>query len=128
MSCNINDLSPQFQEQIMKKLGIDNPISKPKKSKYHNKKTLVDNIIFDSMKESQRYSELMLMQRAGLINALATQVPFNFPSGVTYITDFVYYDMEEKKWVVEDSKGVRTKEYIIKKKLMKEIGILIKET
>lgn len=34
--------------------------------------------------------------------------------GVYYIADFVYY--RDGEYVVEDTKGVRTKEYIIKRK------------
>jgi hypothetical protein len=47
---------------------------------------------------------------------------------VTYIADFVYIDNSDGKEVVEDAKGVRTKEYIIKRKLMLFIhGIKIQE-
>ena len=47
----------------------------------------------------------------------------------TYRADFVYYDVENKQLVVEDSKGFRTKDYIIKRKLMLHVhGIKIKET
>lgn len=47
--------------------------------------------------------------------------------GVDYVADFVY--KEDGKEVVEDAKGVRTDDYIIKRKLMLWIhGIRIKET
>ena len=36
---------------------------------------------------------------------------------VTYIADFTYY--EHGKKVVEDVKGMRTKDYIIKRKLLR---------
>ena len=35
-----------------------------------------------------------------------------------YIADFVYKDEETGRTVVEDAKGVKTKDYIIKRKLM----------
>ena len=44
-----------------------------KASKYHNRKTLVDGIQFDSQKEANRYQELILMERAGLIRSIELQ-------------------------------------------------------
>jgi hypothetical protein len=47
---------------------------------------------------------------------------------VNYIADFVYVDCATGETVVEDAKGVRTKEYIIKRKLMRWVhGIKISE-
>ena len=47
---------------------------------------------------------------------------------VDYVADFVYHDAESGEMIVEDSKGVRTKDYVIKRKLMLLIhGIRIKE-
>jgi hypothetical protein len=46
---------------------------------------------------------------------------------VAYIADFVY--TEDGKRIVEDSKGFKTKDFIIKRKLMLYMhGIRIKET
>lgn len=103
-------------------------------SKYHNRKKNG----FDSQKEFNRYAELALMQRAGKISDLQRQVrfvliPAQYKDGkcvfrsCTYIADFVYIENGEK--VVEDVKGFKTPEYIIKKKLMfQRYGILVKET
>lgn len=103
-------------------------------TKYHNKKQNG----FDSKKEFNRYAELALMQRAGKISDLQRQVrfvliPAQYKDGkcvfrsCTYVADFVYIENGEK--VVEDVKGFKTPEYIIKKKLMFQLfGILIKET
>ena len=44
-----------------------------KVSKYRNRKTLVDGIQFDSQKEANRYQELILMERAGLIRSIELQ-------------------------------------------------------
>ena len=45
-----------------------------------------------------------------------------------YIADFVYYDRECMRTVVEDVKGMRTAAYTLKKKLMLWIhGIKIQE-
>ena len=93
---------------------------------------------FDSKKEAARYAELALMQRAGIISDLRRQVkyeliPSQYKDGKciyrssSYIADFVYEQNGET--VVEDTKGFKTPEYIIKKKLMYYIhGIFIKET
>ena len=90
-----------------------------------------------------------MMQRAGLISDLREQVPFELipaqygdcgtdqngkPARVCversckYVADFVYTLNDSGETVVEDTKGVRTKEYIIKRKLMLWVhGIRIRE-
>lgn len=108
------------------------PIPKFKKSKYHNIRIEVDGIKFDSKKEYKRYTELKLLERAGLIRELKLQVPFELvpaqPGGLrserplTYVADFVYYDKEKNRQVIEDTKGVKTDLYIVKRKLMKLAG------
>ena len=99
-------------------------------SKYHARKTTIDGIQFDSAKEAKRYTKLRDMQEAGEIQGLRLQVPFEIlPSfecdgvkyrGMKYIADFVYY--RDGKQVVEDTKGWKTKEYRLKKKLMAYIN------
>lgn len=127
-------------------------------NKYHNKKTRVHGMEFDSAKEAKRYQELYFMGKCGYISDLRTQVKFELipaqyeyvetgevylvgirkgmpktkkvcvEKAVCYIADFVY--MENGKMVVEDTKSeaTRTKEYIIKRKLMRYVhGITVKE-
>lgn len=105
-------------------------------NKYHAKKITVDGMTFDSRKEYQRWVELLMLEKAGLIEGLQRQVTFQLiPSQkdggraerpVKYVADFTY--QENGQTVVEDTKGVKTKEYIIKRKLMRYIhGITIKE-
>lgn len=107
-------------------------------SKYNSKKTVVDGQKFDSKKEANRYQELLLLEKAGVIKNLSRQVKFVLiPSQrdengkviereCSYKADFVYE--EGGKTVVEDVKGFRTKEYIIKRKLMLyQYGIRIRE-
>ena len=106
--------------------------------KYGNKKTVVDGITFDSKKEATRFAELKLLQRAGEIFDLQRQVPFTLiPKQVrdgktierpcVYKADFVYKDKDGTE-IVEDTKGMKTKEYIIKRKLMLwQFGIVVKE-
>ena len=107
-------------------------------SKYKAKKTEIDGIVFDSKKEAKRYQELILLERAGVISDLQRQVKFVLipvqringkvvERECSYVADFVYLDEAGKK-VVEDTKGVKTKDYIIKRKLMLYVhGIRIKE-
>ena len=118
-------------------------------NKYKSHKTNVNGVIFDSKKEYNRYIELTLLSRSGAIKGLKRQIKFELipaqyepdiisPRGkvkkgklieraVSYIADFVYTD-ENGKTVVEDTKGFRTKDYIIKRKLLLYIhGIRIKE-
>lgn len=106
-----------------------------KPNKYHAKPSGG----YASRKEHRRARELHLLQRAGIITDLREQVPYTLiptqrgPDGkvvelaCTYIADFVYRD-KLGNTIVEDTKGVRTKEYIIKRKLMRHIhGITITE-
>lgn len=45
-------------------------------SKYHNRKVTADGITFDSVKEANRYKELKVLERAGLVHDLQLQVKF----------------------------------------------------
>lgn len=113
-------------------------------AKYHNIKTTTsDGIRHDSQKEATRWCELKLLERAGKISDLKRQVEYELipdqfetyerygkrgnrlkdgikliERRVCYVADFVYTDLATGQTVVEDTKGVRTKEYIIKRKLM----------
>ncbi len=110
-------------------------------NKYKAIKTCVNGIEFDSRKEAMRYQELLLLERAGVILKLERQVKYilipaqyetyerygkngqRLKDGqrllekeCAYIADFVYE--ENEKEIVEDTKGIKTKDYIIKRKLM----------
>jgi hypothetical protein len=105
-----------------------------KKPKYNNKKTIADDMEFDSTHEAVRYGELKLLQQADEITSLQTQVPFLLEPkndknrAEYYIADFVYFDYSLRDWVVEDAKGTRTQVYINKKKSMyNKYGIDIRE-
>lgn len=106
-------------------------------NKYHNKKIIIDGIKFDSKKEGNYYLKLKMLEKAGKIRDLKLHVPFvlieTFKLNdktyrkMKYIADFVYYDDKDKLHVV-DTKGFRTKEYELKKKLMAwKYGIEIEE-
>lgn len=119
-----------------------------KSSKYGNKKIVVDGNTFDSKKEAKRYQELSLLEKAGAIRNLQRQVKYILiptqrepdvigkRGGIkkgnviekecAYYADFVYE--ENGQTVVEDTKGMRTTDYVIKRKLMLHIwGIKIRE-
>lgn len=96
------------------------PNSKPRK--YRNKPTVVDGIRFDSKAEAKRYGELKMLKQAGEVLWFARQVSFDLPGGIRYVADFVVCWRAENclhYTTVEDVKGFRTKEYVMKKKLMK---------
>lgn len=109
------------------------------RSKYGNKKTILDGIVFDSQKEAKYWMILCNESKAGKITSLNRQVKFTFPDGfgdvirhvkskrpLTYIADFVYIKNGLK--IVADAKGFRTGEYKIKAALMKSLlGIEILE-
>lgn len=97
--------------------------------KYNNRKIVTADGTFDSQKEYKRWKELQLLLRVGAIVELKRQVPYELiPSQringkvverpCVYKADFVYRDTETGEIVVEDTKGVRTTDYIIKRKLM----------
>lgn len=116
-------------------------------SKYGNKKYTLDGITFDSKKEAARWAELRILEKAGKIEDLRRQVKFVlipaqyedstevYQRGANkgkpkkgklieheaaYIADFAYRDKETDRTVVEDTKGFKTKDYILKRKLLLE--------
>ena len=110
----------------------------PRVSKYKNKKAEYKGMIFDSEGERDHYIELELRQRAGEITDLRTQVSYEIQPAftdskgqkiraITYKADFVYYDLRDKRTHIEDYKGFKTKEYLLKKKLLAFRGIEIEE-
>lgn len=98
-------------------------VTESKPSKYRNTKTEIDGRVFDSKREANRYLDLREEQKAGLIRELKCQVEFELRvNGMVvcnYRADFSY--IRDGKPVIEDVKGFRTKDYAIKRKLMKAI-------
>jgi len=121
------------------------------RSKYGNRKVEKDGILFDSRKEASYYLYLKTRLLGGEIENLRMQVPFELipaiyetqivhlktkdktvqkcvQKAVHYVADFVYTDLAAGKEVVVDTKGFRTKDYILKKKMMRAFkGIAITE-
>lgn len=120
-------------------------------NKYGSRKVEVNGIVFDSKREAARYQELLLLEKAGDIKDIRRQVKYvlipaqyEHPESTTkkgrgrcierecvYIADFVYKTIlpdGDTLTIVEDTKGFRTKDYIIKRKLMLSVyGIRIRE-
>ena len=110
--------------------------NRERKNKYRNIKATLDGHTFDSMAEMHRYAELKMLEKAGYISDVKLQVPFVLQEGfrdrfgkrwqpIKYIADFVYF--ENGEMVIEDTKGFRTREYQLKKKMMAYRGYHIKE-
>ncbi|WP_374697300.1 DUF1064 domain-containing protein [Alcaligenes nematophilus] len=109
------------------------------KRKYGNRKATLDGHTFDSKKEARRYAELKLLERAGLICGLELQPRFELipkqrrddgkpERACEYVADFRYTDTATGQTVIEDAKGMRTRDYIMKRKLMLQVhGISVKE-
>jgi len=101
---------------------------------------MVDGIYFDSKREANRYSELKMMEKAGIINSLKLQPEFkcvvNGKKVCTYKADFEYLMVDDigpqgqiGYYIVEDVKGFKTPVYRLKKKLVEACypGTVIKE-
>lgn len=97
--------------------------------KYHAEKVNVNGTIYDSKKEARRGQELEHLERIGAIHNLRKQVRFEVQEGYTnnkgekikpiaYIADFVYE--QNGKTIVEDTKGIKTEVFKIKKKLFEK--------
>jgi hypothetical protein len=137
MSIDVSRLPERYQRQILEKLA-----GKRRGPKYRNRKaerTMPNGTVrtFDSQKEARRYDELMRLYQAGTIQGLRLQQDFTLIEGyvaasgevvraIRYKADFVY--LRDGERIVEDVKGVKTKEYSMKKKLMLDkLGIHIEE-
>lgn len=114
-------------------------------SKYNSRKVIYKNHTFDSQKEFRRFTELELLLKSSEINHLECQPKFEvvpalrmpdtigkrggikkgktIENAVYYYADFMYWDNQKQKWVVEDvkSEATKTQSYIIKRKLFRQI-------
>lgn len=118
----------------LREIAGDKPsaFGKERASKFAAQPQVVDGIRFDSKREARRYGVLKLRQQAGEIRDLRWHVRFPLHCGGVQVTayeaDFVYVVVSDDSLVVEDTKGVRTPVYKLKKKMMlAELGIVIAE-
>ena len=124
---------------------------KPAYNKYHNTKTEVDGIVFDSKKEAKYYLYLKQLEKEGKVSDVRRQVPYELvpaiwedtvvhlktkdktvrrlvQRAINYVADFVYTDTLTGTTQVVDAKGLRLDTYKLKKKMMRAFhGIDIKE-
>ena len=111
--------------------------------KYKNIKVYDYNNKFDSKLERARYRQLKILERAGEIKNLKLQTKFILQPAyirngkkvraIEYFADFTYYDVKKGKMIIEDTKGVKTEVYKLKKKIFEykypdlEIVEIVKE-
>lgn len=144
MGIDISQLGKDAQAQVMAKMAVQGV---KKRSKYGNRKAVRDGIKFDSEREAARFGELKVLRAMGKIRDLRLQVNFTLVEGyktiegkrikpMVYCADFVYERATEPdcngtvRWLreVEDAKGAKTKDYLLKKKLLQDkFGITIRE-
>jgi hypothetical protein len=116
------------------------------KNKFGARKVKADGHTFDSGKEHKRYQELKLLQASGEIHSLELHPKFKFtidgrpvliksegyPKGrqASWSADFRYVCNRRKAVIIEDTKGVRTDIYKLKRALCEAMfpGIIIEET
>ena len=102
-------------------------------TKYRNKKVEYEGIKFDSIKERNRYIQLKDLEKDNKISNLKLQVKYLLIPRqtdefgkfkyhpITYIADFEYKNNSTGEIITEDTKGVKTPEYKLKKKLFYHI-------
>jgi hypothetical protein len=99
---------------------------KPRRHKYNVSpaaERTVNGIVFASKAESRRYCQLKMLEQAGHIRKLELQPVYNIVINTVlvckYVADFRYFEGALR--VVEDVKGVETREFKIKRKLVQAL-------
>jgi hypothetical protein len=112
---------------------LKRPGALPKRPKYGNRKVTLGGQQFDSQAEAARWVELVRLQERGKIRDLRRQISFELVPSVRlvgskratpalrYIADFGYTMTDSGKSVTEDTKGVLTRVYKIKRHLLKAL-------
>lgn len=129
-------MSLRWSEEDLARFHCRQTPEPEKKAKYGNKKIVTPEGTFDSKWEYERYQQLKMLQKAGQISNLKRQVEFILAPAMViqgkkrpplrYFADFQY--TEDGAKVVEDTKGVLTDVYIVKRHLMKAFhGVDIRE-
>lgn len=98
-------------------------------SKYRNKRVMIDGFSFDSKLEAQRYEELKVLRRSGVVSWFICQAPFRLPGGITYRADFLIVWKDAISFrnfggdfvTIEDCKGAMTRLSITKIKQVEEL-------
>lgn len=130
-------LAKRLPKEVRRKIQREMGVEGKKEHKYNAEPVVVEGVRYASIREYDRYQELVMKQKAGLIRGLKRQRVFEFiHNGIhigKYVADATYYEPANgrKAWdlVVEDTKGVRTALYQRSKKMMLAFyGIEIRET
>lgn len=119
----------KMHKKPIEKKKISTDINRPK-NKYNAVKTEINGIVFDSKKEADYYSELLLLKKAGIVESFVMQKDFTLQDAFTrengerikatrYRADFVVRYKNGIEEVV-DVKGMKTRVYINKKKQLLE--------
>ena len=99
-------------------------------NKYNSRRVSIDGYTFDSIRESQRYGELKLMEKAGEIVHLEVHPEIELQPGfyykdkkvkpIIYETDFYYAEQRNDVFVdiYEDVKGFETQTFKLKWKML----------
>ena len=110
---------------------------RPGTNKYGAKKTMVGDIKFDSRREASRWMELQLLERAGEISNLRRQVkvelmgqhrPLFTRTGrkMKFTADFGY--TENGVDVLDDCKGMPTRDYEVRVAVARAMGLEVRES
>lgn len=118
--------------QLRELAGVNNGAGATTRAKYGNRKTEANEVVFDSAKEANRYQELLILQKAGIVSEIELQPRFVLQDAymdgprlvrkLEYVADFrvTYSDGSVE---IEDVKSpaTKTKTYLIKKKLFRKL-------
>lgn len=101
-------------------------LPKKKQAKYRNEPVVVDGRRYASKREAAYCEELIRLEKDGKIGGLELQKRFPLlgPKGeviCTYVADAVFWDHEQDRLRIIDVKGVETKEFRLKKRLMRAL-------
>jgi hypothetical protein len=115
----------QDYADYLKRTGQASPEPEKKKPKYGNNKVIVDGIYFDSQLEADKYSELKLSLKMGVISGFCRQPEFILIEGLgltkpeTYRADFIVFNLDGTCEII-DTKGIQTEVFRIKHKQFKQ--------
>lgn len=98
----------------------------PKRSKYGNRKVVVDGRKYDSQAEAAYGERLLLRERVGEVGGVEMHPRFKLlgPKGeliCVYVADFAFWDHAEDRFRVVDVKGVETDVFKLKRKMMQAL-------
>ncbi len=116
----LNKISKKMQEtapqrQIREAYAQHKASLKPKAKRIPSRKTYVEGVLCDSQWEAEKYRELLLLQRAGLIMNLEDHKTITFKiyneagdaKQFQINIDFEFFDKELNRWVRHDRKSTK---------------------